>query len=62
MDLSLSNAQWNEYIDRATLSDDLKSKIKSILRESEIAIYGGQLTQGQLQAMRAKAKEIIEHC
>lgn len=61
-DLSLSNAQWNEYIDRATLSDDLKSKIKSILRESEVAIYGGQLTQGQLRAMQAKAMEIIEHC
>ena len=61
-DLSWSNAQWNECIDRATIGDDIKTKIKSILKESEYAIYGGQLTQGQLQAMLEQAKEIIERC
>ncbi|MEP7323649.1 MAG: BatD family protein [Saprospiraceae bacterium] len=59
---TISTAQWYEYIDKLTLDDSIKLKIKLVLQESEFAIYGVQMTKEQLLSMIGRAKEIVENC
>lgn len=57
---ALDKHDWEKYIDQSLVSDTIKSDIKLIFKEVEMAVFAGQMPKAQILELIKKAKAVIE--